>query len=304
MKRDIKRKTIIAYFVHIFYPFFFLPPLSSGILVFIRGIMNHQSSVDPWGKEAHSCDTSAIPSARFTPDNFIPRFRDHLSRFSGSKRRKSRRHNRRPRVSPSPSPSPRPASGWRRERRRPLLGGSKRESPPSPATNWQTSLWRWNSNYKVGGENGARGREGVAVAEGRRTRWSQTLWCKIHQSNSTKQITGNFLGATSTHGVPSACIPRNLDQRDGHFPFHHPFLTNQTPLAPSPRPLFRNIAPFIPAFHTSALSVAPDEYRILAAWPVASVLLNPPLLPSYVSTNVHGPSGMGWGGVSMQQQAE
>lgn len=191
-------------------------------------------------------------------------------------------------MSPSPSPSPRPASGWRRERRRPLLGGSKRESPPSPATNWQTSLWRWNSNYKVGGENGARGREGVAVAEGRRTRWSQTLWCKIHQSNSTKQITGNFLGATSTHGVPSACIPRNLDQRDGHFPFHHPFLTNQTPLAPSPRPLFRNIAPFIPAFHTSALSVAPDEYRILAAWPVASVLLNPPpfSLPTCLRTYV------------------
>ena len=106
------------------------------------------------------------------------------------------------------------------------------------------------------------------------------------QSNSTKQITSNFLGGSSTHAVPSACIPRNLDQRGRRIssnprPFSPPFrLPPRVPPLPLiahaapllfPRPLCFGISPppplpsalpFISAFHTSGLSVAPDTARI------------------------------------------
>ena len=91
------------------------------------------------------------------------------------------------------------------------------------------------------------------------------------QSNSTKQITSNFLGGSSTHAVPSACIPRNLDQRGRRISpnpsaiFSSPF--RLSPLA-SRRPRCAALSARCvteyhpPPFHTSGLSVAPDTARI------------------------------------------
>lgn len=127
--------------------------------------------------------------------------------------------------------------------------------------------------------------------DGRRARWSQTLRCKIHQSNSTKQITGNFLGATaSTHGVPSACIPRNLDQRGAlslsfsldprPFSLSRPFFTSRCPLI-SPLPSSFEISPLSsPRFILpTCLSSHPNiEFWLLDRW-----LLPPFLFPRLFS---------------------
>lgn len=120
-------------------------------------------SDNPWKRWR---DTSAIPSDRFTPDNFIP------PPVSGSSfpvlpdpDQSDGNHAGiiAARECPLPSPSLRHVTpervrggeGWQW---RPLLGGSKRAPIPAVAGNELAnfSLKIENSNYKVGGENGAR----------------------------------------------------------------------------------------------------------------------------------------------------
>lgn len=62
---------------------------------------------------------------------------------------------------------------------------------------------------------------------GRRT-MAQTLRCKIHNLIQLSKLLATSWAA-ATHAVPSACIPRNLDQRVRRFyprplspPFRHP----------------------------------------------------------------------------------
>lgn len=101
---------------------------------------------------------------------------------------------------------------------------------------------------------------------------AQTLRCKIHNLIQLSKLLATSW-AVATHAVPSACIPRNLDQRgDG-----------SATLLLHPRASFRASScfgissgpPFIFAFHTSGVSVyrtptddlSNIEFWLLDRWP-------------------------------------